>query len=226
MKFDYETGCYYPDTELEGARGTHKEIPLYLLNFDVMPSDIVVDLGMYIGMFGRYCMSKGVENYYGFEAHKNYYDIAKRNLDPSYNIFNYMINDEVEDVVYEYWGHSEDKRTVGFLDAINQCDIKKINVLKMDIEGYEYNLFKDNKIFDFLITSVDKMVFEIHGVKQNYEYIVDLIRMFENSGYKSDVRDVVGLCVKDGFLNNFWYANVESHARDWYNELVIYFWKN
>ncbi len=222
MKFDYETGCYYPENELEGCRGTHKEIPLYLLNFDVYPTDVVVDLGMYIGMFGRYCMSKDVKNYYGFEADENYFEIARKNLDPNYKLFNFMISDKVEDVMYEYWGHSDYKTTVGLVDVMSRYE--RVDLLKMDIEGYEYKLFKDKKSLDFLM-SINKMSFEIHGVKENYDYIINLIKEFEEKGYNYDIRDVVGLQVKDGFIKNIWYPDVSSQARDWYNELIIYFWK-
>lgn len=145
------------------------------LNFT--PNDVVLDLGMNIGMFSIYALNKGVKKIYSFEPSKDNFQLAKENIklnnikDRRYVLSNKAVvgNGDKKRCFYENLAtnkgaHSliETKgRNNIVVGCVNINDVvKKINptIIKMDIEGAEYECLKELKIWN----GVNQLILEFH----------------------------------------------------------------
>lgn len=138
--------------------------------------DIVVDFGANIGMFSLYA-SKKSKMLYSVEPDPITYENLLKNTESIDNIITinkaiYSKGGEIEFIRNEVSGASSlfnnqnnSKKitidTISFSDFINQYNIDRINYLKVDIEGAEFDLF-ENMDEDFLQNNIDKIFMEVH----------------------------------------------------------------
>tara|TARA_R110000796_G_scaffold199523_1_gene315680 strand:+ start:40 stop:615 length:576 start_codon:yes stop_codon:yes gene_type:complete len=115
----------------------------------VEKDDLVVDCGANIGLFTQYAISKGAKQVYSFECDDNYFNYLKQNTQSNSNITIYkgVVSDRDKD-----WNIPKivDNVTMG----------KRINFLKVDIEGWEYPTLINCP--NEYLNMVDKIAIEVH----------------------------------------------------------------
>ena len=166
-------------------------------NIVVEKGDVVIDLGANIGVFSLYALSKNAKIIYAFEPIKEYAELYKKNLincpvviyqsaisnhtGKAEIIYNYQDNTILSKVFKDFnWEIQSNKKieidTMSFNDFAN--DLDKIDFLKVDIEGSEYDLFENMSIEN--LNKIRKIGCEYHW---NYENRLNLTinKLVENN---------------------------------------------
>lgn len=160
---------YRPDTfDLESAKRMRSDNRFLIVNKE----DIIFDIGANIGSFTRSYFDK-VKKVYSFESERDNFKLLERNVKGISNvrIFNCAVVNGNEKEVEFYLNKGKCKgyhslvmkrgrekvkvSSMNFLKLINKY---KPSVLKIDIEGYEYDLLCEDIIPD----SVKKIMIEFH----------------------------------------------------------------
>lgn len=173
----------------------YQRIPKY----QVHSGDIVFDIGAHIGSFSIYAASKGAI-VYAFEPENRNYELLLRNI---------RINKLEKDIIpfklgiYKFsgkiplfisklgsGGHSiitknpfknrSEIEVVTISDVCKKLSIDKIDLLKIDVEGAEYDIFSNMSSGTFKI--IDKIVGEYHLFPEkpnlNFLYIKNLLKPY------------------------------------------------
>ncbi len=135
---------------------------IYEKLFKVSEGDIVVDFGASIGPFGYTLRDRGIAHLYSFEPSFMFLPILNKNLE---NIPNTIIPKAISDVdglsesfvFLDEQGQNFEVPSMTFKNFIDTFKIEKIDFLKTDCEGGEYNIF-----------NIENM----HWLKQNLGYAV------------------------------------------------------
>lgn len=125
--------------------------------YDVVPvkGRVVVDIGAALGDTAVYFSIRGAKKIYGYELNRRYFDIAQKNID----LNNFRDRIEIEycgvaskkisssDVILGACVPEQDREKVdgaGFktLDMIVQEKNIKDAILKLDVDGFEYETFR------------------------------------------------------------------------------------
>lgn len=155
---DFKTDPSWDDARLHDYRSFHREIwheaEYEKHDVGIMPGDRVVDCGASIGIFARYAIHRGAGSVTSVEADKSVYDYLKLNA-KGHSIT------PLQGTVGGDWD-IESIMSAGGIDGID--------FLKVDIEGWEFDLF--NRTSDETLAKVAKIAMEVHlyGV---FEYISD-----------------------------------------------------
>jgi FkbM family methyltransferase len=154
-------------------------------NVYVEKDDIVVDLGANIGMFSLYAISKGAKFIYAFEPVQENIDIYKKNLNEYTNVklyeagisyknaisdifYNFQNNTILSEVYNDFgWGSEDEKTERVNLISINDFldNINKVDYMKFDIEGSEYDALENITIDN--LNKIRKIGGEFHWNYQN-----------------------------------------------------------
>jgi len=152
---------------------------------------VVLDIGGYIGDLSFYCASSFGSKVHCYEPTPQNYEMIKRNLElnpklqKNITVFNKGISSSkepillnVQDITGEIHASSHKKYKnnvstiqipcVSLEDAINEVNEEKIDLLKIDCEGQEFEILKniDSKI---LSTQVEYIAFEYHNFVDDYQ---------------------------------------------------------
>ena len=138
--------------------------------YKVQPGDVVVDLGACIGMMSADSLDKGASKVYMIEGNRNLLKAAIKNV--SEHIMNepnpkvYPINAIIgsSDGVYTTPDDAlsnEEIDHITFNELVDSYKIDKIDFLKADIEGAEYDVFTEDSL-DYMLNNVKHMAIEIH----------------------------------------------------------------
>lgn len=154
----------------------------------IKPGDVVFDIGAHIGSFSIYAANKGAL-VYAFEPdlvnyHKLLDNIKLNQLESVIFPFNYGIYSYTGDLSLDIAGHNKGGHSVltnsgeaktkihvkKLNDVISEHRIEKINLLKIDIEGAEYEIFKN--LNELEIKTIEKIVGEYHLIPEyeNYDF--------------------------------------------------------
>ena len=143
--------------------------------------DTVFDIGGSIGLFSYYAVGKKAKEVHYFEPLKDSYDSALQNLKNFDNIkFNNVAVGKTENNVdffvpetgsigssmYLEEGKKLKVDSINIMDYIVENNIEKIDFLKLDCEGSEYDIF-DSMPDNYLINNVKKIFMEFHFNKNN-----------------------------------------------------------
>jgi FkbM family methyltransferase len=159
-------------------------------NFNINNLDTVIDIGANVGLFAKYMYSKGSEKVVLVEANPNLEEKIKNILDEDNNrssvylspifsekktvTFNYSDSnsaigsiafDSTKGVDYESLTNSIELETITLDEIIEKEGIKRISLLKCDIEGGEYDLIPS--LTDKQMSIIDKFMIEIHSNDNN-----------------------------------------------------------
>ena len=168
--------------------------------FDLHKEDIVVDIGAHIGTFSVYAASKSPQGcVYSYEPVVENFDFLKRNIKLN-NLTNVIpINKGVfrsrgqvkvysssSLATYSVYGKGKGTRyvkVIGLKDVFTDNSLKKIDFLKLDCEGAEYEiLFNTPKEY---IDKINKIVLEYHeGDPIKYSHH-DLLNFLRNHNLKT-----------------------------------------
>lgn len=170
--------------------------------------DIVVDLGANIGMFTLFAAQKA-KHVYAVEPLPESYSNLKRNVESLNNVTTidkavFSKGTEIEFNKNEISGASSifNKRenyeklivqTISFENFIKQYNIDRINYLKVDIEGAEFDLF-ENINESYLENNIDKIFMEVHIMNSfNLDSILNKIDKYFHYNIESENTDRKGI---------------------------------
>lgn len=187
---------------------TEQFVDLQYFPDDVYPENfkpqIVLDIGGYIGDLSLYCASTFNSKVHCYEPTPQNFKMLEKNLslNPTLNItaFNKGISGSSESIklnVQDISGEihaSSHKRydndataieipCVSLSDAIDALEEPRIDLLKIDCEGQEFEIL-GNCDLEYLSSKVRYLVFEHHGFVENHrakltKLLIDLDRYFD-----------------------------------------------
>ena len=138
---------------------------IYETLFAVEENDVVLDLGSSIGPFGFSIKDKNISHIYCFEPSKTQLPTLTKNLRRIPNtIINAGINnDDSENEFLVFGTENQFQKTQGlsFKTFINDYKINKIDFIKTDCEGGEYDVFNETNI-EWIKNNVRKISGEWH----------------------------------------------------------------
>jgi autotransporter strand-loop-strand O-heptosyltransferase len=146
----------------------------------IKEGDIVVDIGANVGLFSRYAASKGAKKIYAFEPNPDNFGYLQSNKSDICESFIMAVTDRegtVDLFIDSYCGgHSiyednniNDSRTGKSISVfcssidklIENGQLDRIDFLKVDTEGAEYEIF--NGISDENLLKIDRIAIEFHN---------------------------------------------------------------
>jgi len=193
------------------------EVKAYSKVFDVEEGDVVVDMGASCGIFSYSILDNNPSFIYLIEPISDQIDLIEKNL-------GYYPHKCVRGVITEKkkvdpigWGsfYEENIPTYYFEEFLEHCSIDKIDFLKIDIEGEEYDIFKESLI-PYLLR-VPKIVCEFHLWKESihnckFRFFRDnILKHFPNF----HVYSLDGVDVKWDLWN--------EHFLEYYREVIFHF---
>lgn len=191
------------------------EEKIYEKFFTVEKDDIVLDLGASVGSFTYSILENNPKKCYVVEAMSNHIDLLKENLNTSaVQIIHGAITDK-KNIDITWSGITEKVPTFTFEELLKKHNISKIDFLKCDCEGGEYEVFQEKNI-SFLKT-ISKIVVEFHLRdnaelhKYKFKWFRDKIlpQFLNYKVYSLDSVDIKWDLYNDHFLN-------------YYNEVMFY----
>lgn len=148
-------------------------------NIPLLETDVVVDIGAYVGEFSIYALKKGVKTVKSFEPTPSSYEVLKTNLAPYKNaeIFNAaVVGDDSKSVTFSLSSGNgtrnkigdDGKRSTITVPAIQYSEaIKDATVIKMDVEGAEWTY----PILENISPNLRGLVIEFHPSNEEHREI-------------------------------------------------------
>jgi len=216
--------------------------------YPVRKGDVVLDLGASVGPF-TWSVSDRASRIYSFEPIPNTYKILEKNTSNLNNV------EVIKKALYHTSGtykfpfdnnlgegpcgtmSKEDEikiknegivvDTLSFMDFIKEYNIDKIDFIKTDTEGGEYNLFKDENIH-FLKNNVRNIVGEFHLIsklhKTEFRYFRDkYLKQFKNYKILSSIGnvDITWSLFNDNIYDSYNVKNLPPFI-DYYELIYVY----
>jgi autotransporter strand-loop-strand O-heptosyltransferase len=183
--------------------------------FEVEEGDIVVDLGASLGPFTYKILPKKPKQCYAVEPISHQINILKKNVgQENVKIIQGAITDKKK-IEITWDDMTESVPTFTFKEFLEENNISKIDFLKCDCEGGEYDVFQPSNI-KFLKT-IPKIVTEFHLKgdesfnKCKFRWFRDnILPQFDNI----QIFSVDGVDIKWDLWND--------HFIEYYNEIIIY----
>ena len=144
---------------------------MYDWYYEVQPDDIVVDIGSCIGMFTCHALDKGAKEVYAIEPNRA---LLRTTL---YNSFMHICNNAKSPVIpiNAFVGTSnengfgefdpEDVPMLDFKDFLKWYYIEKIDFLKIDCEGGEYDILTKENL-PWIQENVKHIAVEVHMINE------------------------------------------------------------
>ena len=169
--------------------------------FEIKKEDIVIDVGSHVGYFTMYAANNANQGtVYSIEPYKESFEILKKNLKlnnlTNVKSFNAAIskvtkqvtlyidkNNQIGNSIFKTDNTTESKKVDSFSleDFVENNKIEKINFLKLDCEGAEFEiLLNTNKE---LIKKINKISAEIHE-NYNTSSLEELVEFLEKNNFK------------------------------------------
>lgn len=195
---------------------------VYTKFFDVEPGDIVFDIGASIGPFTASILDKNPKEVHCFEPHKELFNTLVTNLKDYNNIYYncLAIDNKTQDNVnlkafVDIDGVTKELsvNTITFKDYIERNNITKIDFLKLDCEGGEWDIFTPEN-YDWISKNVKKITGEFHlpdkEAKDNFIKFRDLylINAKNDKFYISNNIAQISLINDRVWNNDFVYKNL------------------
>jgi FkbM family methyltransferase len=136
--------------------------------YEVLPDDVVVDVGACVGFFSALALDKGAEKVFMIEPNRNLLKTAVRNvsdyiIDDNKKVIpiHGAISEDPNDTLHVFEDDGSGFPTMSFQELVDEHDIDQIDFLKIDCEGAEYNILKPEKI-QWFENNVRHMAIECH----------------------------------------------------------------
>jgi FkbM family methyltransferase len=189
--------------------------------YQVSEGDVVVDFGASIGPFTKSILNKNPSHVYAVEPSDEMFQELQNNMKNYKNVtcINYAIDNNGLDghetnFIYNFYDKIHTSKSITFKTFLNKFNIKKIDFLKMDIEGSEYGLFNNDSL-NLLKLNVKFLSAEFHleneDRKNKFRFFRDnVLSTFKN--YR--VYSIDGVDIKWDLYN--------EHFLEYYNEVALY----
>ena len=181
--------------------------------FEVEEGDIVVDIGATVGEFTYKILEKNPKHCYVVEPLPVFFDTLKKNLEGHQVSFTNaaITSDKYCKIFWD--GYDEDVNTLTFKEFVDLNRLHKIDFLKSDCEGGEYDMFSQENIE--LLKTIPKITCEMHlrtgKLKEQFRNFRDtILPHFKNFQFVS----------LDGVNINWDLKN--EHFIQYYNEVYLY----
>ena len=178
------------------------------------PRGVVLDIGANIGAFSVYAGSTA-DKVYAFEPESSNYDQLVKNIqlnkksekiiplkvavgseNKKVYIYKGRFNKGASSALYNITDEKEVAEMRGLANLMNELGIHKVNLLKIDIEGGEYDLLYGLPKEKF--EKIDKIVLEYHYV-EGKSYI-NLKNYLVSLGYKTNIHKGLGFLIGTGTI--------------------------
>jgi hypothetical protein len=189
---------------------------IYEKFFEVSEGDIVLDIGASVGSFTYSVLSKKPKHVYCIEPSEHEFPSLVKNTVgyPVTPILKGMSHTDTYTNSNCIYGGDEQMEGITFKKLCKLYNLEKIDFLKTDCEGCEYNIFNDEN-FEFIKNNVKKIVGEWHlgepELIENFKKFRDTyLQYFVNfEVYSVDGVDIKWDLMSDNFLN--YYTEVIIH---------------
>jgi FkbM family methyltransferase len=166
-------------------------------SFKIKSGDVIFDVGAHIGSFSVYAANKGA-TVYAFEPNKDNYErllenIRINNYESKIKAYNYGIYNKEGEVGFSVHnqnsgGHSIDGgseiiKVRKLENILIDENIVKVNMLKIDVEGSEYEIFPS--ITENTYNKIEKIVGEYHTSYDKPEWNFKRIEKILTPHYRS-----------------------------------------
>jgi len=189
---------------------------LYETFFQVEEGDVVFDIGASLGPFTYSILHKNPKNVYAFEpSYEEFKTLVMNTRHGNVTHINKGISDFVGEMHFQFaFDKTHKMYATTFKTVIEQYGIQKIDFLKTDCEGGEYDVFNIENLL-WIKNNVRKIVGEWHlgekWMKSKFKAFRDVyLRVFPN--YKLFSLDNVDI------TDQVWIDDFISH----YTEVIIY----
>ena len=132
----------------------------------VKEGDVVLDIGSNVGAFTVSILNKNPLKTYCIEPSNTLMDVIKQNTHNKCIYINKAISDKtstetIKEGVHIYYNEGDEYETITFKQLIEENKIDKIDFLKIDCEGGEYDVFtKENK--EWILNNIKHIAGELH----------------------------------------------------------------
>jgi FkbM family methyltransferase len=169
--------------------------------FEINENDTIIDIGAHIGVFSIFAAHKAKNGkIYTFEPMKENFELIKKNLElnkiKNVKAFNNAVSGQTEQKLFFinkrntgghsfYEGEGQSKKVIveaiSLEDIIKNNKIKKVDFLKMDCEGAEYDiLFRSS---DEVLEKLNKISMEVHDIDEKLN-IESMKKFLEKKNFK------------------------------------------
>jgi FkbM family methyltransferase len=170
----------------------------------VKENDLVIDIGFNHGLFTYESLSKNPLKVIGFEPNPKLVQSWILNNNDKRVVLNQLAVSDRTGVATFYESNmngmssiykdinnsskhsSYDVNVIGFYDYLSNNNIKKIDYLKVDCEGAEYDIFKSIPD-EYLKNNISKIAIEFHHVFSD-EKVQFLLNRIKNCGFETKVK--------------------------------------
>jgi FkbM family methyltransferase len=144
------------------------------LNYNLKEDSIIFDLGGYVGEWSNTMFERYNSSIYIFEPVKKFYNGIRERFEsnPKIFTFNYGLGPKNEELsisltkdsssVFNPNGDRETIEIKSVCEFLKKYEIKKIDLLKINIEGGEYSLI-ENLIENDIVKMIDNIQVQFHG---------------------------------------------------------------
>jgi autotransporter strand-loop-strand O-heptosyltransferase len=199
------------------------ENKIYERFFEVEKGDIVLDVGASLGPFTFSILNKNPKHVFCFEPCEEEFPTLVKNTvgNPVTHIMKGISNTnnvtQNNKLFNSVDGLQTEMESITFKKFIDLYGIEKIDFLKTDCEGGEYDIFNDEN-YDFIKNNVKKISGEWHLNESYYKGSKEKFRKFRDTYLKNmnnhQVFSVDGVNIKWDLWN--------EHFIEYYNEVIIY----
>jgi len=181
--------------------------------------DVVLDVGASIGLFTKYILKKGAKQVFAFEPDIRSINLLGQNFfnKPSVNIIPkalsstseikklwYLPDNPLISSIIPEWteeDHTTEVECISFKDFIKDYKISKIDLLKLDIEGAEYEVIDTLDEED--LDKINSILLEWHIPMWMGRKIEDIINKLSRYGFNYKIVQQEDFTARNGILY-FW----------------------
>jgi FkbM family methyltransferase len=139
---------------------------IYEKHVKVKEGDVVLDVGSNVGAFAVSILNKNPLKVYCVEPSNTLIDVIKQNTQNKCVYINKAISDKtstetIQEGVHIYCNEGDKYETITFKQLVEENQINRIDFLKIDCEGGEYDVFnEENK--EWILNNVKHIAGELH----------------------------------------------------------------
>jgi len=189
---------------------------IYQKFFEVNQNDIVLDIGASVGPFTYSILHKNPKHVYCIEpSESEFKTLVKNTVGNPVTPINKGISNTNSIIENDYlYGGEKIMESITFSKLIDLYSLEKIDFIKTDCEGGEYDIFTEEN-FSYIKNNVRKIVGEWHLNNPEYKnkfrkFRDEFLSKFENF----HVLSVDGIDIKWDLWN--------EHFIEYYNEILLY----